>query len=346
VPLIRPQKRVTLRGLALELGLSDRAVSQALSPRASNVKLNPETVERVQKLAREKNYRPDSRARSMRYGRFYNVGYFEAKKTPHAWPLLGAESGVFDEASDNRYRVTLIRLPANLEKNGDSIPSIFREDNLDALILSHAGNLTDLVENAIDASGFPVVYLNEKKKHNAIYADDVGGMEEMTRHMISLGHREIAYVGPLLQQGLNYSVADRRRGYCKSMTSAGLKPILLEISESNTHWEKDLSEWFAAHPKVQAVVAYSDFTALQLFRIFYRQKIRIPKMISVSGFGDDFANECAPVRLTTMKTPFYEMGRAAVKMALALIDNQQNSVLSKRFPVELVVRDSTQKIGG
>jgi len=40
-------KRVTLRDLALELGVSDRAVSQALNPRASNVKLNSKTVERI-----------------------------------------------------------------------------------------------------------------------------------------------------------------------------------------------------------------------------------------------------------------------------------------------------------
>ena len=59
-------KRVTLQDLARELGLSDRAVSQALNPRASNVKLNPKTVERIQQLALERNYRRDSRARSMR----------------------------------------------------------------------------------------------------------------------------------------------------------------------------------------------------------------------------------------------------------------------------------------
>ena len=56
-------KRVTLCDLALELGVSDRAVSQALNPRASDVKLNPKTVERIQELAAKLNYRRDSRAR-------------------------------------------------------------------------------------------------------------------------------------------------------------------------------------------------------------------------------------------------------------------------------------------
>jgi LacI family transcriptional regulator len=338
--LLQPFKRVTLRDLARELGLSDRAVSQALTPRESNVKLNPKTVERVQKLALERNYRPDSRARSMRYGRFYNVGYFEAKKKATSWPLLGVESGVFDAASENQYRVVLIRLPSELTRDKTSIPSTFREGNLDALILSHAGNLTPEVEEVIDASGFPVVYLNEKKKHNAVYADDRSGAVEITRHLISLGRRKIVYLAADPASS-HYSVLDRQAGYEEAMRQAGLEPVIVPGPDDALEWRRDdMLRLLRTPGAVEAVVTYSDFTALQLYRLMCEQGIALHNL-AVTGF-DDFAQEVSPMRLTTMKIPLYDMGRAAVEMALTLVNNNQKTVPSRIFPVELAVRQSTR----
>lgn len=332
-------KRVTLRDLALELGLSDRAVSQALNPRASNVKLNPKTVERIQKLAALRNYRTDSRARSMRYGRFYNIGYFEAKKTTTAWPLLGAESGVCDAAIDHHYHIVLIRLPSDMAAEPASIPSVFKESNLDALILSHAGNLTEELEKIIDASGFPVVYLNEKKPHNAVYVDDLRGAGEVTQFLISQGNRKIVYYSNAGEKA-HYSVTDRRAGYEKAMKEAGLSPEVIEATE---HTESEFHAWLDSHKDVEAIACYNDLLALQLFRMLYRTELRVPTDLALTGFGDDFARDCCPVELTTMRTPFYEMGKAAVEMALELVNENLQKVPARIFSQELVVRDSTRE---
>ena len=144
----------------------------------------------------------------MRYGQFYNIGYFEAKVKARGLPILGAQSGVCDEASEHDYNIVLAQLPSDLSSNPGSLPFIFRESNLDALIISHAGNLTSELKKVIDASGLPVVYLNEKKSYNAVYVDDLQGGEEITRHLISVGNREIAYVS-CRPEPSHYSAADR-----------------------------------------------------------------------------------------------------------------------------------------
>lgn len=329
------KKRVTLSDLAQELGLSDRAVSQALNPRTSNVKLSPKTVERVQKLATLRNYRRDSRARSMRYGRFYSIGYFEAKLRPHDWPLFGAEAGVYDEASAHDYQVALIRLPA--ESEGDSIPSVFREAHLDAMIISHAANIPQSLEKHIAASGFPIVHLNEKKTRNAVYVDDVGGAETMTRYLISLGNRKIAYFGNS-SANPHYSNMDRRNGYIKAMRKAGLEPEIIEVPPSQPD---AFFEWIDSHKDVEAIVCYNDLTALNLFRQTYRLPLQIPDHLAVTGFGDDIGRHC-PVALTTMRNPYYEMGRAAVKMALKLVEGSRKTIPSQVFSQELAIRNSTR----
>jgi len=329
-------RRVTLRDLALELGVSDRAVSQALNPRASNVKLNPKTAERIQELAVLRNYRRDSRARSMRYGRFYNIGYFEAKKKTTAWPLLGAESGVCDAASAHDYHIVLVRLPSDMSSEPEAVPSIFRESSLDALIISHAGNLTEELENIIDTSGMPIIYLNEKKSHNAVYVDDFRGSQEITRYLISLGNRKIVHYTDTLS---HYSAIDRKAGYEKAMKEAGLKPEILKSVDSHSG---ECSAWLDAHKDVEAIACYNDLFALHMFRMLYHTGIRVPTHLALTGFGDDFSRDCCPVELTTMRTPFYEMGKAAVEMALELINGNLLSVPSRVFSQELVVRDSTR----
>ena len=330
------KKRVTLAVLAQELGLSDRAVSQALNPRTSNVKLNPKTVERVQKLATLRNYRRDSRARSMRYGRFFNIGYFEAKLRPNDWPLLGAEAGVYDEASAHGYQVALIRLPSQSE--GDSIPSVFQEAHLDAMIISHAGNLPPALEKHIASSGFPIIHLNEKKPHNAVYIDDVGGAEALTCYLISLGNRKIAYFGNSSLASQHYSYMDRMNGYTKAMRNAGLKPEIIEAPKSQPD---AFLEWIDSNKDVEAIVCYNDLTALNLFRQTYRLPLQIPDHLAMTGFGDDIGRHC-PVALTTMRNPFYEMGRAAVIMALKLVEGRRKTIPSQVFSQELKIRNSTR----
>ena len=341
----QPQKRVTLHDLAQELGVSDRTVSQALRPRESNVKLNPKTAERIQKLALERNYRPDVRAQSMRYGCFFNIGYFEAKKTATGWPLLGAEAGVFDVASEHHYNVSLMRLPADFARDPSAIPSVLREGNVDALIIAHAGNLTQKLEQMIDACDFPVVYLNEKKPTNAVYVDDLGGAEELTQYLISLGNRKIVCFSSDITTGdLHYSVKDRAQGYKNAMQKAGLEPEIVKLVSESFEKEKyaRIKNWFEACRDVDAIVCDGDFMAFQALRGLYNDSRKVPQDLAITGFGDDFARNCSSVPLTTMQIPFYEMGRTAAEIALTLIDQKKKTVPSRVFKPTLVVRDSTR----
>lgn len=338
----KKKKKITIRDLARELSLSPRAVSQALHPRESTVKLSQETVKRVQQLALKYHFIPDSRARSMRGGRFFNIGYFEAAKHADSWPVLGAETGVYDYASEHDYRVGLIRLPSDSDKNPSAIPSAFNEAHVDALIISHAGNLSPELENVIDQSGFPVVYLNEKRKTNSVYVNDQKSAAELTSHIIAQGKREIAFLCTC--DDSHYSAQDRQTGYQAAMTKAGLKPVVVHAVESGPELERNLALWIQNHPEVEALIAISDFAALCIFRAIRNLPIKVPQNLLLAGFGDDFGKECSPVPLTTMRIPFYEMGRAAAKMALDLVVAGHEIAPSNLFSASLVVRESTEVI--
>lgn len=339
------KKRVTINDLARELNLSDRSISQALSPRESNVKLRPETVKRVQDLAKKLGYQPDSRARSMRYGKFFNVGYFEAKKSARALTLPGAEAGVFEAASDSGYRVVLIRLPSDLSQDPTAIPNVFTENTLDALILSHAGNLPTSIVEQINASEYPVVYLNEKLTYNAVYSEDIKGAEKMTQHLLDAGHKRIVLLKyPSHDDNPHYSEKDRMQGYLNAVEAAGVEPMVVELGTTLSEFESKLPEWFGAnHQNIDAIMCTNDFNAMQTQRLLYKHRDLFPESIALTGY-DDMAEFLSVVPLTTMRIPFYKMGRLAVKMALEMANNNETKVKAVSMEPELVVRASTTSV--
>ena len=336
------RKRVTIPDLASELNLSNRAVSQALNPRECSVKVSPETVKRVQELALKRGYRPDSRARSMRYGKFFNIGYFEAKINPVALPLPGAQNGVYEVASDAGYRVTLIQLPSNTSEPAAAIPHVFSEDMLDVLILSHAGNLPSELVEQIDSSGYPVVYLNEKRPTNAIYSNDIEGAEAITQHLIDLGHQRIACIAyPSSEREPHYSIADRIEGYTQAMTRAGLTPIFADTGHARNDSQDCLLKWFRKnHEKIDALMCGSDFDAMVSMRTLYEYRHLFPDKIAITGY-DDMGTALSALPLTTMKLSFYQMGRDAAKMAIELVDRPSKTKPSISVTPELIVRSST-----
>jgi len=337
----KSKKRVTISDLARELNLSDRSVSQALSPRESNVKLRPETAKRIKDLANKLGYQPDSRARSMRYGKFFNVGYFEAKKSARALSLPGAEAGVFEAASESGYRVVLIRLPSDLSKDSSAIPNVFKENTLDVLILSHAGNLPPGIVQQINANDYPVVYLNEKLDYNAIYSDDIKGSETITRHLVETGRKRIAYlIYPAEDKG-HYSETDRKQGYLNVIKEAGLEPLVIELGTSMAEAETNLPKWFEANcSQIDAIMCTNDFNTIRTQKILYKYRDLFPERIALTGY-DDIAEFLSVVPLTTMRIPFHTMGQMAVKMALEMANTDQKRVNAISMEPELIIRNST-----
>ncbi|AHF94340.1 hypothetical protein OPIT5_12595 [Opitutaceae bacterium TAV5] len=337
-----PRKKVSIRDLARELGLSDRAVSQALNPRESNVKLSPATLERVQKLASKRGYRVDTSARAMRYGRFFNIGYFEASRSVVHYPRLGAEAGVFDAASEHGYHVVLVKIPADLTNNKSALPIVFRQSHLDALVVVHQGNLPPAYAEAIDASGLPVVYLNEKRATNSVYVDDIRGAAELTTHLLDKGLRRIAFLRGN-DDSMHYSLNDRQSGCTQALAARGLKPAILDFGAG---WEPKVESWLQTKPGIDAIFCPDDLSALRLIRILYRLDIRVPDQLVVAGYNGDFSRE-APVAMPTMDIPFYAMARAAAGMAVRLVEDKAISSLpSQVFASRLIPDVSVETASG
>lgn len=328
-------RRTTIKDIARTAGLSTAAVSQALRPHPkSNIKLQPETVERVKAAALQLNYQPHSGARSIRSNSFSTIGYFVAKSGPFTNTPYGYMAGVHDIAEEREFRMTLIRLPRTLDDINTAMPSVFSERNLDALIIESYSELAYQIYGRIQAINMPVIFVNDRHETNSVYVDDEWGAAELTRHLIEKGYQRICFVqrrtadGPPIEN-MHHSALDRETGYRKAMQDAGREAVCHTVETKDVvglDVELRQEDWdmIARH---DAVIAYDDDLANLIGRAAYDRNVRVPDSLAIAGFNGDYASLSSWQRLTTVKIPCYEMGRKAAEMAFQLVDGGPDTVL-------------------
>ncbi|WP_433443579.1 substrate-binding domain-containing protein [Nonomuraea sp. CA-141351] len=151
----------------------------------------------------------------------------------------------------------------------------------------------------------------------AVAVDNGRGGEMAGAHLLSLGHRRIAFLnGPSIVR----QCADRWEGLVKAVRAAGLDPdeVIIEItlpgltpSEGEAALERlSLRKW------PTALLCVNDTVALGALRGLERRGITVPHDMAVMGYDDvEFAALLSP-SLTTVRQPKHQLGQAAAELLL------------------------------
>jgi DNA-binding LacI/PurR family transcriptional regulator len=262
----------------------------------------------------------------MRTRRYFNVGYFVAtvpgEMTGVDFPEF--RSGACDAAASHDYHLSLIRLPAVFSPQINPIPKAFREAHLDALVVNSMGGVSPEIQQAITRSGFPVVYLNEKRPVNAVYFDDEKAGRELTAYLIGQGYRRIAFVSEPLEQLRHYSGTDRREGYAAVMCEQGLEPEFFTLEPRGSRLAA--AAWLRSPQRPEAVVCNRDRDALLLQTCAAEAGWRIGEHLAVASASNErLLDDYFRVPLTTMVQPRYECAAAAVRMAISMVGEPAGS---------------------
>jgi LacI family transcriptional regulator len=200
----------------------------------------------------------------------------------------------------------------------------------------------------ISQRGTPVILLDHPRERLdlcAVAVDDVLGGQLAAEHLISLGHRRIAYLGGPVEPG---TVTRRRQGVRQALAAADLDPdqAVLDLRMSSQPpplveaAEAAVAQILAARPRPTAVICLNDTAALGVLHGLDAAGLRVPEDISLVGYDDlRFAARLAPP-LTTVNQPKYQLGRAAAELLLdeAQPDHAHREI---QFQPSLVIRSST-----
>ncbi|NLX07698.1 MAG: substrate-binding domain-containing protein [Phycisphaerae bacterium] len=180
-----------------------------------------------------------------------------------------------------------------------------------------------------------------------IRGDDGEGIRLVMEHLFELGHRRIAFINAPLD---NFSVLRRQEAYQQMMAERGL-PVLASWVSTAKSWcmndstEQDemLDRMLSSPEPPTAIVNSGGYLAMAMLQGLHRRGVRVPQEVSVTAYDDSMAFELSSPALTTVRQPWEQIGREAVRKLVAVMEGQE--VEDSLLPVELVVRESTGKAG-
>lgn len=323
---------ITIRDVARRAGVSPSTVSRALSGKG---RMRPETRERIRKIARELGFRPNAHARGLATKVTQCVGVvIDARHVPLEGSFYGPVLEAIEATLDAEgYHVVF----SVLRKH--RIPKSVVEGRVDGVLLLG----TDIGEDIVMPlkERVPVVLVdNHLPQVDAVVGDNVGGARLAVEHLISHGHRRIAFIAETLA---DLSFRERLAGYLQTMEERGMpldEGLIAEGERGPWSVEKAMRKLLAQSPLPTAIFAANDHMAIGAMRFLEEKGHRVPEEVAVVGFDDgDLAPHVVPP-LTTVRVSRGEMGKVAAKRLLELMRGEGAGAQLIVLSCELVRRRS------
>jgi LacI family transcriptional regulator len=343
---------VTIRDVARESGYSASTVSIVLNGAPLSRYIPSDTKARIETAAKRLGYRPNPLARSLRSQRSNIVGVMVFDITdPFCTPILrGLENSLYQA----NY-LSFLADAHNETHRFERYLEMLLDRRIEGLIIVANWLVTDIKLLAdLTERQVPTVVAGREVEFelaSTVSVDNEGGASTALEHLYKLGHREIAFLrGP---KALSSS-GQRWKGIKNFAQSAGLtldpKRIaeLPESLDANSSFEAGsqlTAELLRRGKPFTALLAYDDVTALGALRALKNKGLRVPEDCSVIGFDDVAQAGLSNPSLTTVRQPMEAMGAMSAGIVLdaikAVDQNRDISVLRRKIPAELVVREST-----
>ncbi|MDJ0923548.1 MAG: LacI family DNA-binding transcriptional regulator [Acidimicrobiia bacterium] len=339
---------VTLREVANEAGVHVSTASRALNPETRSI-VNEKTARRVAAAAERLGYRPHPLARGLRTNRTLTVGITVPDLLNPVFPLLyaGAETSLRDQG------YSLLVGAGDDPANPVAASGILIDRHVDGLIMANAHIHSSLPQMASNQP-VPTVLVNRTTDSidaPSIACDDHAGIGLIVRHLVELGHTDIAHIaGP---QDISNGVI-RKQAFVAWMHSEGLDTPPELIVETNgfhtAEGRKACKRLLDSGARFTAIVGANDLIALGCYDTLAERKIKVPADISVTGFDDMAFIDRVNPPMTTVLVPFYEMGALAGQVMLSLLTSDDSGAgtlpTSTRLRPVLKTRGSTAPPAG
>jgi LacI family transcriptional regulator, gluconate utilization system Gnt-I transcriptional repressor len=336
----RSTGRVTLNDVAIAAGVSPITVSRALRGERS---VAPELVSKVSEASARLGYIPDPAARALASQRSDHVAILIPK-------LSNALFVDLLDAAQKTLRAAGFQTLIGITHYDSAQEEVLLKEQLShrpAGLLITGLNYSANTRQMIQASQVPCVHLmdlpseqDEQSPYCVGFRQSAAGAE-LTKHLLSQGHRRIAFAGAQLDQ----RVMQRLYGWRETLKAANLYDPTLEwlnpASSSLALGGVMFEQIIGQRPEIDAVFFCNDDLAQGALLAALRLGVDVPHRIAVAGFNDLTGSDQMLPSLTTVRTPRAQIGVAAAEMLLSIIRQGAHHPRCVDLGFQIVARNST-----
>jgi LacI family transcriptional regulator len=335
--------KLTLKQIAKDLNVSISTVSKALR---DSYEISEETREKIKKYAKEKNYRPNSIALSLKNQKTKKIGIVIPEIVHHffATVILGIER----VANEKGYQVIITMSGESFDKEVVNM-EMLANGSIDGFIVSlsketMAKNDYHHLREAVN-QGMPIVMFDRVSNDIAcdkIVIDDVDAANRATEFLLRKGRKRLGLISTV-----DYVSVGRLRtqGFCEALQQRGLEfseSQILKIEDADNC--DDAIEKFVVDNDFDAILAVNELFAVTASKILQRHGKEIPKNIAIVAFTDGLISKYASPTLTTIGQKGEEMGGIAAAKLIERLENKEAETDSYETVIvktSLIEREST-----
>lgn len=296
---------------------------------------------KVERAAAELHYVPNALARSMR-GRPTGMISFLVYDIVNPF-FANLAAGVEDAAHEQGFTVVICSShPWKDQQREQSYVQMLLQSRIDGIVLQHVFSSLDYY-SLLERQGIPAArVLNPQEGYQCdlVHCDTRQGSRALIEHLIHLGHRRIAALGPQLPSNQGN---DRLAGYRMAMEAAGLggSDDLILLEGWRTRDGYNMAHRLLERTRPDAIFAFGPRIAAGAACALRERRLRVPDdiaLVCVDDFG--MGSELDPF-MTIVRQPEREMGR---QVASLLIERIRGTYTGEPreivLPAQLVIRRS------
>jgi DNA-binding LacI/PurR family transcriptional regulator len=344
---------VTIHQVAQLAGVSASTVSNLLNGRTERMQAATRT--RIEDAIARLGYRPNRAARLLRTGRSQVIGLVVPSVGNPFWGALARELEAV--ALEHGYHVLLCNSGRDPERERRYVEELLADGVRGVVLCSSLPSLEHVAP--LTERGLTLVAFDRTARAGdppwlvSVTVDNAVGAELATRHLLELGHREVAFVSGALR---SVNRQERLRGFRAALADHGLDPDEAVIrpdptgNEFDDFGDEDMAaigrraarELMASEEPPTGIVAVNDMCAIGVCRGIRDAGRSVPGDVSVVGFDDILLAELYEPPLTTVRQPLREMAAATFRELRTRLEQSNHTAGSATLMrPELVVRQST-----
>ena len=333
-------KKITNKDIAKLAGVSPSAVSIVMNGRAG---VSDKTRNRILRIVKEHNYITGATSAELIQKRSRYIAVLFRTDALFDDQIFYSEMVIDAMVGCKERDYYVVPTFVTGEPGVIELPYALRNRDVDGALI--CGDQEPGIYNELKSIGIPFVVL-DSSRHNehvsAVLVDYESAAYTATKHLIDLGHRDIAYLGNGALHDFNVLALS---GFQRAMGEYDLsiKPDRIRIDlGSDESMKQCVDQVFSGKEKPTAVFCTVDIYAISIIRYLHTIGIQVPQDVSIISMDDILVSRYTIPSLSSMHVDRKKM----VKIGLRMLEQEIKGELTQREMLvspDLIIRESTAK---
>jgi LacI family transcriptional regulator len=338
-------RKVSLKDVALHVGVSTALVSYVLNNKEKKARVGVETVKKIRLAAEELNYTPNLIAKSLKSGRTNTIGLIVADISN---PFFSNIARIIEDDAKKHGYIVIFGSSDESHEKSENLINVFLDRQVDGFIIAPAANSENQLKK-LARLNVPFVLIDRYfpgLDSNTIQINNAEAAFQAVQYLIKAGRKKIAMVS----YDLNLPhIEARSNGYFEALKVLD-KPMAEELYVKASYYNiaADVSDklhhLLYPTPVIDAIFFATNSLAIEGIKKIIALGIRVPDQLAVISFDQTDAFDFFYSPISYVSQPIADIGREAVRLVVDRIENNSATMENKVLKATLIIRESAGKI--